>query len=263
MITVLRLLLMTMTLLGSGCAVQQKYWGQVSPIFMNETARPLISSTRVVVGLDHDSRMGPPVIANGSSGQQFGILGALIESAIVHNENDAIQDRQRRLDGINKAALEYNIGSKFREAVEKSISPLSWLNISYVVKKHDVRIPEIERMVQTLDEDALLLVDNKYLLAQDYSRITVFSYVALYAKESTLAKIAKDARPYEDPPTLYKNLFQYEFAYDGVYTTENDALAGWSSNEGTMIHRALTASIDELTRQIVADLQSTTVEYRK
>lgn len=256
------LIILACTLTGAGCAVQQKYWGDVAPIFMNETARPLISSTRILVGLDHSSRMGPPLVANGNSGQQFGLIGALVESALVHNENDQIQARQRSLTTINKATLDFNIGSKFREKVESTMKPIDWLNVSYVVKKQQVKIYEVEKMVKNLDEDALLLIDNKYLMADDYSNIKVFSYVAIYANEKNLAKIAKDARPHEDPPTLYKNVFKYEFQYDGTYTTPESALKGWSDNDGEMLKRALTASIDELVNQIVTDFSYTTVSYQ-
>lgn len=247
----------------TGCAVQQKYWGDTSPIFMNETARPLISSTRVLVGLDHDSKMGPPIVANGSSGQQFGLIGALVESAIVHGENNALQERQRRLTGINQAVLDFNIASRFRETVESTIKPIDWLNVSYVVKKHDVKIFEVEKMVNSLEEDALLLIDNKYLMAEDFSNFKVFSYVAIYANEKNLAKIAKDARPHENPPTLYKNLFKYEFKYDGTYTTPESALKGWSDNDGEMLKRAMAQSIDNLVNQIVTDFSYTTVSFKK
>lgn len=254
-------LVVVLLLVLTGCMVQQKYWGKVSPIFMDEKARSLIKSTKVLVGLDHDSRMGPPVLERENPGGQYGIIGSLNESTMAHSESKSTQERQKNLDGINKAAIDFNIGSRFREAIEESIKPFSWLNVTYVVKKHDVKIPEIEQMVKTLDEDALLLIDNKYLMAKDFSNITVFSYVALYANEKNLVKIAKDARPYEDPPTLYKNLFQYEFRYDGTYTTADSALKGWNENDGEMLKRALTKSIADLNRQIVADFSSTTIEF--
>ena len=99
-------------------------------------------------------------------------------------------------------------------------------------------------------------------MAKDFTNITIFSYVALYANEKSLAKIAKDSRPYDDPPTLYKNLFQYEFRFEGIYTTANEALKGWSENNGEMLHRALETSIADLSNQIVADLSSTTIEFK-
>ena len=179
--------------------------------------------------------------------QWFGLIGALVESAIVHNENDQLQARQRQLTTINKATLDFNIGSKFREKVETTMKPIDWLNVSYVVKKHKIRIYEVEQMVKNAD---------------DYSNIKVFSYVAIYANEKNLAKIAKDARPHEDPPTLYKNVFKYEFQFDGTYTTAESALKGWSDNDGEMLKRALSASIDELVNQIVTDFSYTTVSYK-
>lgn len=234
-------------------------WGFVSPIFMNETARHQIRSTRIVVGLNADSRMGPPLVANGNSGQQFGLIGVLIESAIVHGENDAIQDKQKRLAEINKAVLNYNFGSHFRQAIEDGVKPLDWLNVSYVVKQQDYKTGDTEKILRTLEEDALLVVDCKYIMADDYSRLFVYSYVALHAQQKDLVAIAKQARPYEDPPVLYKNLFKYEFPFEGTYTNEREAIKGWSDNEGEMIHRAMETSIKELTQQITSDMSAITV----
>jgi hypothetical protein len=155
-------------------------------------------------------------------------------------------------------AYRFDTGTKFHKAIESSLRPLDWLKVSSVVNQTDLQIAEIERMVQTLDEDALLLIDNRYLMAVDFSSITVLSYVSLYANEQTLVKIAKDARPYEDPPTLYKNFFSHQFRYDGNYSTPHDALKGWSKNEGEMVQRAISESISDLTKQIVEDLSFTT-----
>ena len=249
-------------IMTTGCVVQQKYWNDSAPIFMNETARPLISSIRVMVGLDYDSKMGPPMIANQNSAQQFGLIGLLVESAIVYNENDSIQMRQRRLTEINRATLEFNIGSQFREAVESTMKPIDWLNISYVVKKHDIKIHEIEKMVVDLEEDALLLIDNKYLMAEDFSKLEVLSYVAIYANEANLVKIAKDARPDEYPPTLYKNLFRFEYPYQGTYITADKAINGWSENGSQMLKNALSKSIENLVNQIVTDFSYTTISYQ-
>ena len=243
-----------------GCTAQGKFQKEVSPTFINEETKQYIKSTKVVVSLDQDKRLGIPASGHGTSHQYFGVIGKLAESAEIRFGRDLSEEQRQLLRGVDKAAFRFDTGVKFREAVESNLRPIDWLNVSSVINQTDLQIPDIERMVKTQDEDALLLIDTRYLMAVDFSSITVFSYVTLYAHEETLVKIAKYARPYENPPTLYNNLFSYEFHYDGSYTTANDALKGWDENEGEMVQRAISESITDLTMQIAADLSFTTSE---
>jgi len=203
--------------------------------------------------------MGPPINANGNSGQQFGLVGVIIESALVYNENNSIQDEQRNLNYINKAALEFNFGSRFRQSIETSINTLNWLHVSYVTKQQDFKSHDIYNILQNLNEDALLVIDCKYQMASDYSKLKVFSYVALHANNKDLVQIAKQSRPDEDPPVLYRHLFKYEFPYDDLYTTPNAAIAGWSHNEGAMLKKGLDSAVKDLSREIISDMSAITV----
>lgn len=248
-----------LSIILSGCAVTRNHWGFVSPIFMIESARYQISSTRVVVGLNPDSRMGPPVNPTPASGQQLGLAGVIIESALVYHENNTIQDKQRNLNNINKAALEFNFGSKFRQAIEESTKTLKWLHVSYVTKQQDYKANDIYNILHTLNEDALLLIDCKYQMASDYSKLLVFSYVALHAKNKDLTQIAIRSRPNEDPPVLYRHLFKYEFPYDALYTTSNAAIAGWSQNDGAMLKKGFSLAVKEISHQIISDMSAITV----
>jgi len=245
-------------LLGA-CVAPQKNWSFVSPIFMNETARHQIKSTRIVVGLNADSRMGPPLVADNNSGQQYGLVGLLVESAIVHGENDAIQEKQRHLTEINKAVLAFNFGSSFRQAIEDNVKPLEWLKVTYVVKKQDYRIGDTAELLKNMDEDALLVVDCKYIMSDDFSKLQVLTHVSLLPKHPDLIAVAKKTRPYDDAPVLYENLFKYNFPYEETFLNPNDAIAGWSKNDGEMVRRALQASIKDLTQQITADMSAITV----
>jgi len=241
------------------CVAPQKNWNYISPIFMVENARHKIGSTRVVVGLNADSRLGPPLVASGNSGQQGGLIGALIESAIVHGQNDTIQEKQRHLTEINNALLTFNFGSAFRQAVQDKVKPLEWLHVTYITKQQDFRIGDITRLLTSIDEDALLVIDCKYIMADDYSKLNVYTHVTLNPKRAELVKIAKQARPNDQFTVLYENLFKFVFPYDGTFLNPNDAIAGWSNNNGDMIHRALTASINDLTQQIISDMSAITV----
>jgi len=247
-------------LLLCGCTVQEKTWENVSPVFVREEAKQHINSTRVVVSIDQDKRLGIPVMGQRTSHQYFGVVGKLAESGEARFKNDLAEEHRRLLREVDLAAFRFDTGNKFREAVDQKINTLQWLKISSVVNHADLQVSDVESMVQTQDEDALLLIDTRYLMAIDFSNITVFSYVTLYAHSDDLVKIAKAAHPYEDPPTLYKNLFSYEFRVEGKYATADDALKGWSENNGEMVQHAISESISDLTQRIIADLSFTTVK---
>lgn len=247
-------------LLLNACSVQEKTWESVSPVFVSEEAKQHISSTRVVVSIDQDKRLGIPVMGQRTSHQYFGTVGKLAESGEERFKNDLSEEQRRLLRKVDLAAFRFETGNKFRTAIEQNINSIEWLKVSSVINHADLQISDIESMVQTQDEDALLLIDTRYLMAIDFSNITVFSYVTLYAHEDTLAKIARNIRPYEDPPTLYKNLFSYEFRLQGNYPTADDALKGWDNNEGEMVQKAISESITDLTTRIVEDLSYKTIK---
>ncbi|WP_455208662.1 hypothetical protein [Kaarinaea lacus] len=256
--TDIQILFVVSLMLLSGCTVQEDYRGKLIPDFVSEEAKQQINSTKVVVSLEQDKNLGIPVIAQRTSHQYYGVIGKLVESGMIRFENNLSEEHRRLLRIVDMAAFRFDTGVKFREAAESGLGSIAWLKVSSVINQTDLQIPDIDSMVQTQDEDALMLIDIRYLMAIDFSSITVFSDVSLYAHDETLIKIAKDTRPYEDPPTLYKKLFSYEFRYAGSYTTADDALNGWSKNEGEMVERAISESITDLMQQLVTDLSLTT-----
>lgn len=250
----------TLILLGlillSGCSSQEKVAQNVSPNIINEEVKQYLNSTKVVVSFDQDARFGMPASGKGTSHQYYGVIGKLAESGTVRLAKDLSEDNRRLLRGIDRAAFHFDAGTKFRDAIEESLQSVDWLKVSDIVILNDVPVDDIERMVQTQDEDALLFVANRYLMGMDFRRITVFSDVTLYAHDEALVKIAKAIRPYENPPTLYQKLFLFEFRYEGSYTTPEDALKAWNESDGEMVRRAIKDSIDNLTQQIVVALSS-------
>lgn len=245
-------------ILSGGCSSQEKAPENVSPNYISEEVKQYLNSTRVVVSFDQDARFGMPASGKGTSHQYYGVIGKLAESGTVRFKKDLSEENRRLLRGIDKTAFHIDAGAKFREVIEENLQSVDWLAVTSVINQNDVPVDDIERMVQTQDEDALLFIANRYLMEMDFSRMTVFSDVTLYAHDESLIKIAKAARPYENLPTLYQKLFLFEFRYDAGYTTPEEALKGWNENNGAMIQRAISQSITELTGQIVADLSSAT-----
>ena len=252
--TSIKTLILFGLILSGGCSSQEKAPENVSPNFISEEVKQYLNSTKVVVSFDQDARFGMPVSGHGTSHQYYGVIGKLAESGTVRLAKDLSEENRRLLRGIDRAAFHFDAGAKFRDAIEESLQSVDWLKVSDIVILNDVPVDDIERMVQTQDEDALLFVANRYLMGMDFRRITVFSDVTLYAHDESLVKIAKAIRPYENPPTLYQKLFLFEFRYDGGYTTPDKALKGWNVNSGAMVERATKESIIELTKRIVADL---------
>jgi len=211
--TPVKILYIACLLLLTGCTVQEKSWEKVSPVFIKEEAKKHIDSTKLVISIDQDKRLGIPVLGQRTSHQYFGVVGKLAESGLLRFENSLSEKQRNLLRGVDKAAFRFDTGSKFRDTLENNLHSLAWLKVSSVVNETNLHIPDIEAMVKTMDEDAMLLIDNRYLMAIDFSSITVFSYATLYAHDENLVKIAKSAKPYEDPPTLYKNLFSNFFNF--------------------------------------------------
>jgi hypothetical protein len=254
--TFVKTLILAGSILLCGCSSQEKAQENVSPDFISEEVKQYINSTKVVVSLDQDARFGMPVSGQSTSHQYYGVIGKLAESGTVRFAKDLSEENRRLLRGIDRSAFHFDAGAKFRGAIEESLQSVAWLKVSDIVNQNDVPVDDIERMVQSQDEDALLFIANRYLMEIDFSRITVFSDVTLYAHDESLIKIAKAARPYENLPTLYQKLFLFEFRYDGSYTTPEDALKAWNKSDGEMVQRAILDSIDNLTQQIVIELSS-------
>ena len=254
-----KLILLSLALLGS-CSVQEKTWESTSPIFISEKTKEYIQSTKVIVSIDQDTRLGIPILGQRTSHQYYGVLGKLAESAEIRFADDLSDSHRALLRTVDKAAFRFDTGAKFRDAVESSLQTIKWLKVSSVTHQHKVPLSDLENMVKTQDEDAMLLIDNRYLMAFDFSSISVFSYVTLYAHSEELIKIANAAHPYEEPPTLYKKLFSFEFRFKDQFTTADDALKGWSTAEGKMVADAISQSITDLTEQIVSDLSFTTID---
>ncbi len=252
----IKTLILFALILSGGCSSHEKAPENVSPNFISEEVKQYLNSTKVVVSFNQDARFGMPVSGQGTSHQYYGVIGKLAESGTVRLAKDLSEENRRLLRGIDRAAFHFDAGAKFRDAIEESLQSIDWLKISDIVVLNDVPVDEIERMVQTQDEDALLFVANRYLMGMDFRRIAVFSEVTLYAHDESLVKIAKAIRPYEYPPTLYQKLFLFEFRYEGSYTTPEDALKAWNESDGEMVRRAIKGSIDNLTQQIVIELSS-------
>ncbi|MDX1812110.1 MAG: hypothetical protein R3240_09195, partial [Gammaproteobacteria bacterium] len=236
MYTFIKTLIVVSFISLSGCASQEEIPENVSPDHISEAVKQHINSTLVVVSLEEDARLGMPVSGQGTSHQYYGVIGKLAESGTVRYAKDLSEEHRQLLRGIDKVAFRFDTGTKFRTAIGEALRSIDWLHISSVVNQTDLPMTDIEHMVQTQDEDALLLIDNRYLMAIDFSSITVFSYVTLYAHNEALVKIAKAARPYDDPPTLYQKLFTFEYPYeagrtsldDSGNTTPDEALKGWN-----------------------------------
>jgi len=253
--SLLTILIVSIILLG-GCSSQENIPENAVPDHISSAAKQHIKSTLVVVSVDEDSRLGMPVSGQGTSHQYYGVIGKLAESGEVRYQKDLSDDYRQLLRGIDKVAFKLNIGSLFRETAGEALRSIDWLNMTSVVSQTDIPVADVAQLVQTQDEDALLLIDNRYLMAIDFSSITVLSYVTLYAHNESLVKIAKTASPYEDPPILYQKLFTFEYPYEGEITTPDEALKGWNKNDGDMVQRAISQSIDDLTNQIASGLIS-------
>ena len=247
------------SLVAVSCATSNT--SNLAPVFMIEQARHQINSSLVVVGVNPHS--APSVIVpSGNSGQSAGLIGVIVESVIVSGMNSDRDTQERMLVSIRSAAIEYNFGSHFRLALEKQITDIDWLNVRYVMKAPYLVRGRVAEFTKNSQDDALLVVDCDYKLADDFSKLTVTSNVEIHPLNEKLTMMAKSYHPLDDRPVLYRNTFSYDYLNQGDTTDVQKAAYWWGSENGAMLHKGLDVAINELSAIIVKDLQAVTIEQR-
>jgi len=213
-----------------------------------------LKSTRVIVGLDPANDVNVFVTPYGSSAQQLGLLGAVVES-IVHRSIDAKRQSQERLMlPIRNALIKYNFGGQFRAELERGLQQVRWLNVTYVSKEPGYQRDNVDAILPQVTEDAVLIADAFYGIAPDFSRLTITAHVVIYPRNEMLKNLAR--RGEELYPLLYRNRFVHEYALEGSYVDAQQAAAKWAEQDGAMVSRALRTGINDIVMRIAADMRT-------
>ena len=239
----------------TGCATPHNM--VLHPVSLLAAAKPHIESTRVIVGLDAKNSVNFIQQHNGSSGQQYGLLGVLIESMLVRSINEGVQDQERLMSPIRSAAIEYNFGSQFRKKIEDNLNGIDWLNISYVSKAPRFQRFQYKDLLKEAKESTVLVADSFYTMAADFSKITITSHVVMYPNNEALIGIAKSQLRSNAEPVLFQQTFSYEHVYEGVYSSAEEAARGWADNNGGMVARGLQTGVAGLANKIAQNIKQT------
>lgn len=143
----------------------------------------------------------------GSSGQQLGILGAIIESMIAGQMENARQERALVRQPIHNAILEYNYGSKFRQELYNQSLNQTWLNINEVRKEPKFLSGEYTNIIQQSDHDVILIFDTYYRMSEQFDLLEVIADVAVYPGQNFLSKNKQFTG---EMPILFQNKYSIE-----------------------------------------------------
>jgi len=234
--------------------VPNSYNQQITPVSLLQKSRPHLKTTRVIVGLDPKNTNNFIAQQAGSSGQQYGLLGVLIESAMLNVINSDKQKQAQLMSPIRTAAIDFNFGSQFRGELAKKIRKVDWLKTSSVSKAPGFQRFNAGPIIHETEDDSVLVSDVFYKMEEDFSKMTFTSIVTIYPKKNALKVLAKKSDPESEHPVLYQNKFVYTYNYEKNYQSSHMAAQGWASNNAAMVHRALENGVINVTKLITKDL---------
>lgn len=242
----------------AACAANP-YQGSMDPVPLLKAALPHITSTKVVVGLDPANSSNFIPVSQGNAGQQYGLVGALVQSMVERSMNDSIQDQQRLMTPIRSAAIDFNFGSHFREQLENSLKVIDWLHVDYITKA-----PRFQRFLpgelqKDASESAILVADTFYKMEEDFSKITISTNMVLIPNTPELHSIASQQQAVkgEEIPVLARRQFAVSYPVEGDFIDRQKAAQEWAKDNAAMVHRALRNGINDLTQKIAEYLKTT------
>ena len=246
------------TLLLTAC-VNSPYRENMDPVPLLKAALPHITSTKVVIGLDPANSTNFIPQHQGSSGQQYGLVGVLVEAMVVRSMNDTIQVQQRLMTPIRSAAINFNFGSHFRERLENSISDIDWLHVDYVTKAPRFQRFSAEALQKESSEAAILVADTFFKMEEDFSKMTISAYMILIPNTPELKSIAGQQQEVkgEENPVLARHQFSVSYPLEGDFSNKQQAAQEWAKDNAAMVHRALENGINDLTQKIAEHLKTT------
>lgn len=239
--------------LAAGCVANPVY-EEVEPLSVIQNYRDKIHSTRVIVGLDPKNSENIQTYI-GTSGQQFGLLGVLIEGLLANGQNDDVVARERALMNIRSAALKFNFGSKIRQQLQNSLEKVDWLKVKVVRKAPQFQRSNVSDIKAESREDVLIVVDAFYKMEEDLSKMTITGIAVAHPMGNLLTRL-KPSPDSTDHPVWYKNKFSFDYPIEGGYTDKQTASNKWGQDNGAMVQRALTAGVKQVARLIAQDINS-------
>lgn len=149
-----------------------------------------------------DARM--PISTTGSAvGMQFGLIGAIIGSAIDSSNNkDNLTNKETQVASLRDALLDFDITNTYHLKTTKLIKTLDWLNIDKVTNISDFTKIKFE------EDQYFLKLDSSYTLTKQFDSLEFYTNATLFKIEKTSSsKISKNKKHTET--VLFRNLYKY------------------------------------------------------
>jgi len=207
-----------------------------------------IDSTHVAVGIKPHEMLN--FVQPGQN--QAGLLGLVVGTIMTSGANNDVQDSQRLIQPVRNAVLRYNFGSKFRLAVQNSLTAIDWLKVSYVGKYPSLQQHNVENLLQSNKDDTLFIIDSSYSFSPDFNSISVYCYAAMHSK-NTLQQVDGVNRPSDR--LIYQNKFSSTRKLDQSYQDTSQAIQKWSENDGFMVTQALNEALEDITNSLAMDIR--------
>ncbi len=147
-----------------------------------------------------DARM--PVSNSGAAvGMQFGIIGALIGSAIDNSaNNDNLNNKESQIAPLRDGLIDFDFNNLYHVSAAESVKSLDWLNLQKVSKVDDFKKLTFD------NEQYFLKLDSSYALTRSFDSLEFFTYATLFKIEKNGSKKKKNKNK---ETVLFRNLYKY------------------------------------------------------
>jgi len=234
--------------------VPNQYQENIEPVSLLKQSRAHIKTASVVIGLDPNNSNNFIATHQAAANQQGGLIGYLVTSAIASSFNDDLQQRATLMSPIKNAAIEFNFGSQYRKKLKQGMNQVSWLDLKSITKTPNFQRYQAASLHHQYKEDAIIVSDVFYRMAEDFSKITFTSYVTIFPNNDALKSLARKHSPEREQPVLYQKMFSTDYRLQDTYNSPDQAAAIWANNNAAMVHKAMNKSIGRLSNLITQDL---------
>lgn len=236
----------------SACATQYHV-----PVYDNIPEK--ITSTDVTVGLNQEELYVKFVRADSSAtSAQFGLLGALIGSAIDASVNSSkSEDAEALAKSIRDAVVDVNFSDEFSTAVSAELSNVNWLKANDVKVAHSFDANNTKTYITQSNGGAALIITTNYFMSPDVKSFNINCNVVLYPNDEHAKMIAKQNRPDEEEPVLYRNNINYVYKLKAEVENQEAAVQEWIKGNAVTLKSAIREGVSKMAKMVAMDLTKT------
>jgi hypothetical protein len=232
--------------------------------FLPDAARDKISSTEVVVPIaQSEIYVFVPVSTSASSsvGASFGLLGAIVGTAIDAGINDARTTKaEAAVKPLRDALVDFKFDETFQSDVKNSISSVPWMHVDNVRVVKQVTNGSLDQVLTDSKAGAVLFAATDYHLSNAADILSITVAVSLFPNNDTLRALKANSKIKGDfksavANALYHNTMAYETKAPDSTGDRDHNMANWSANGGAAMRASLTSGMEKLAAMLADDLQ--------